>query len=1085
MAEACIMVDAAGLIVQVNARAAHMLGYEPAELQGRPLEQLLPEAFRHGHAAHRAEFFERPRNRPMGVGLAIRALRKDGVELAVDISLTPISTARGPRVLAALRAIDQREEWYRAMFEGLAIGVVHSDSRGSLLSVNQRFCQLLGYTQSEALALDVGSLTHADDIGRSVAARTRALAGQTPEYRLDARLIAKNGTPIWTHIVTSVVPHEDGGAPHFISLVQDISAQKRAEEQLRESERRFREVTDNISEVFWLTDRRKGEMLYVSPGYRAIWGRSPDELSANPQLWAEAIHPEDRERVMEAARTQQVTGAFDEEYRILRPDGSVRWIRDRAFPVRDNAEEVIRIAGVAQDITDRRRSEEMRARMAAIVDSSDDAIVGKTLEGIISSWNGGARRLFGYEPEEAIGSPITLIIPPDRLGEEEKILERLRRGRRVRHFETVRRRKDGSLVDVSLTISPILDPQGRIVGASKIARDITERKRADVKIRHLNRVYAVLSSINGLIVRVRGRDELFREACRIAVEAGSFKLAWIGNVDRRAMCVRILAWHGADEEFISRIPLGLQAPGAPSTGLAACAVADGRPVISNDVASDERILLKEESAKRGIRSTVYIPLMIGTEVEGILALYSGETHFFDEGEMRLLRELAGDIAFAMDQVEKARRADYLAYYDPLTGLANRSLFIERLSQQVLAARDSGEELILVLADLERLRTVNDSLGRHTGDALLKLLAHRLTAELGQAARVSGDRFAIVLKGADGGRVGLEGKLIAMWQDIFGRPFEIDGSEVALSAKAGIAVFPADGQSVEALLSSAEGALKKAKLNHETHVFHAPEMAARSAERRTLEGRLRRALEKEEFVLHYQPKLELQSRRIVGAEALLRWQSPDLGLIPPMKFISLLEETGAILEVGAWALQRAVIDHRRLLERGIDAPRLAVNVSSVQMRKKDFVDVIAKALTGGASAPGIDIEITESLLMEDIEENIRKLRELRARGVLSAIDDFGTGYSSLSYLAKLPVQALKIDRSFILGMSENADTMTLVQTIISLAHSLSLEVIAEGVETEEQAKLLRLLRCDEVQGYLFGRPVPFDEFTSLLEGPAPP
>ena len=934
--DAGIVVDAAGIIVAVNARAAHLLGYAPAQLQGAPLEQLVPEGLRPSHTVHRSEYLSRPRARPMGVGISLRAVRSDGIELPVEVSLMPIAAGTGTLVLAALRAIGQREEWYRSMFDGLAVGVVHSDAAGVFLSVNQRFCDLTGYTRHEALALDIRRVTYPEDIASSVTARARALAGGLGEYQVDTRLLAKSGAVLWTHIVTSIVRHVDGGTVHFISLVQDISAHKLAEQQLRESERRFRQVTDNIREVFWLTDRRNGEMLYVSPAYREIWGRDPDELHASPKWWLEAVHPQDRQRVSEAVRAKQAAGTFDEEYRIVRPDGSERWIRDRAFPVHDERGEVIRIAGVAEDITERRRSEEERARMAAIVECSDDAIIGKTLDGVITSWNAGACALFGYDAEEAVGRQITLIVPPDRLQEEAGILERLRRGERVTHFETVRHHKDGRLLDVSLAISPIIDAQGRIVGASKIARDITERKRADVRIRHLNRVYAVLSSINGLIVRVRSRDQLFDEACRIAVEAGHFKLAWIGIVDRMANRVRIVSWHGADEDYLERIPLGLADAGAPGTGLAACAVAEGRAIICNDMSRDDRVQLKAESAQRGIRAVVYIPLTIGDDVAGVLALYSEETGFFDEAEMRLLLELAGDIAFAMDHIEKANRADYLAYYDQLTGLANRALFVERLTQQIKAAQAASGEVVLVLVDLERLRTLNDSMGRHAGDTLLKLLADRLARGVGQPARISGGEFAVVLPGADG-RSGLEHALAGMWQEIFGPPFEVGGSPISVAAKAGIALFPTDGADAETLLSSAEGALRKAKESGETHVFHDPQMAARSAEERTLETRLRRALEKGEFVLHYQPKLELQTRRIVGAEALLRWQSPDLGLVPPMKFIPLLEETGLILEVGTWALSRAVRDHQDLIERGLTPPRIAVNVSPVQMRKRDFVE----------------------------------------------------------------------------------------------------------------------------------------------------
>ncbi len=1207
-----MVVNAAGKILLVNARAAELLGYAPKELLGQPLEQVVPEGLRQAHAAHRTQFFAHPKSRPMGVGLNLNALRKDGSELPVEISLEPVSGAASPLVLASFRAVERHEQWYRSMFERLAIGVVHSDATGRFLSVNDRFCRLLGYTREEALALEMRRVTHPSDIARSVAARARAMEGKLPEYQIEARLLSKSGAPIWAHIITSIGRQAEGEPAHFISLVRDISRQKRIEAQLCESERRFRQVTENIREVFWLTDVSTHKLLYVSPGYIEIWGRSIAELYAAPQLWLEAIHQEDRARVLEAVRSKQLAGTFDEEYRIVRPDGSIRWIRDRAFPVRGAGATATRIAGVAEDITDRKRSldelqeserrfreilgkvhmisvtldrearitycndflpqltgwrreellgrswfdlfvpaddlpqashrfaalladsptvwhyeseiltrsgarrtirwnnlvlrsprgeaigaarigedvtermrsEEIRARMAAIVESSDDAIIGKTLEGIITSWNAGARKLFGYDAEEVTGQSITVIVPPERLEEEATILERLRRGERVSHFETVRRRKNGSLIDVSLTISPILDSHGNIIGASKIARDITERKRADLKIRHLNRVYAVLSSINSLIVRVGNRQELFRETCRIAVDSGNFRLAWLGIVEQSATRLTVVAWHGMDEDYISRIPLGLLDSGSPGSGLAGSAVATGKPVICNDIAQDERILLKSESAERGIRSTAYLPLLTGETVVGVLALYSGETGFFDAAELRLLLELAGDIAFALDHIEKANRVDYLAFYDPLTGLANRALFVERLGQQMLAAQAAHEEIFLVLANVERFRTVNDSLGRQAGDALLKLLGERLSLVAGnsRSARLTGDAFAILLQDF-GGRSGLEQTLGLMWGEIFGKPFHIAGADVNVSARAGIAVFPADSSDAERLLTCAEAALRRAKETGETYVFHAPEMAARSAERRTLETRLRRALEREEFVLHYQPKLELQSRHIAGVEGLLRWQSPDLGLVAPLRFIPMLEETGLILEVGAWVLAQAVRDHQRWVERGIAPPRVAVNVSPIQLRRRDFVDTVSAALAGAAVSPGIDLEITESLLMESVEESIRKLRELRELGISIAIDDFGTGYSSLSYLTRLPVQALKIDRSFILAMSEDPDTTTLVQTVISLAHSLNLRVIAEGVETIEQSKLLRLLRCDEIQGYLISRPLPFEEITAMLEGTA--
>jgi EAL domain-containing protein (putative c-di-GMP-specific phosphodiesterase class I) len=322
---------------------------------------------------------------------------------------------------------------------------------------------------------------------------------------------------------------------------------------------------------------------------------------------------------------------------------------------------------------------------------------------------------------------------------------------------------------------------------------------------------------------------------------------------------------------------------------------------------------------------------------------------------------------------------------------------------------------------------------------------------------------------------IEGRL----DEIFASPFLVAGTELRISARMGIAVFPGDGADADTLFRNAEAALKKAKATAERYLFYTQEMTERIAEKLSLENRLRQAIEKEEFVLHYQPKVDLENRGIVGVEALIRWQSPELGLVPPMKFIPLLEETGLILQVGSWALRRAALDHRTWAERGLKPPRVAVNVSPIQLRQRDFVRDVEHAIMEGIAPVAIDLEITESLIMQDIHATIEKLILLRKLGLQVAIDDFGTGYSSLAYLARLPVETLKIDRSFVITMLEDPNTTTLVHTMITLAHSFQLKVVAEGVESEEQANMLRLLGCDQMQGYLFSKPLPAEALIALL------
>jgi diguanylate cyclase (GGDEF)-like protein len=633
--------------------------------------------------------------------------------------------------------------------------------------------------------------------------------------------------------------------------------------------------------------------------------------------------------------------------------------------------------------------------------------------------------------------------------------------------------------------APIGGPAEIANVAREFNRMVESRSAAEARIRNLNRIYAVLSRINALIVRVRDRSELFRETCRIAVEAGQFRMAWIGAVDQRTETVKPVAWEGDVRDFFEVAPLAVTETRPGGLGLAGRAVRERKPVVSNDVVNDPQRMMKTQLAERGINSLAIIPLIVG-EVVGVVALYAAETGFFDEEEMKVLGELVEDISFALDHIEKSEKLDYVAYYDVLTGLANRTLFNERLTQRL---RIGGPEhaLALVLLDIERFKTVNDSLGRQAGDELLKLIGRRLancSGDPGLVGRLSADHFAVMLDRA-GHPDEVARAVEKLVRTCFGEPYRLDsGTELRLSVRVGIALAPRDGSDFETLHRNAEAALKQAKASAERFVFYAGYMTEKVAEKLSLENKMRLALDRNEFVLHYQPKVDLESRRIEGVEALIRWQDPELGLVPPMDFIPLLEETGMILEAGAWAMRRAALDHRSWVERGLAAPRVSINVSAIQLRKREFVQTVQAALAEDAKSPGLDLEITESRLMEDIEENIRKLAAVRDLGVGIAVDDFGTGYSSLRYLARLPVQTVKIDRSFIVTMLKDSNTLTLVSTIISLAHSLGLKVVAEGVDSEEQAAMLRTLMCDQMQGYLVSRPLPLADLRAFLDsGPA--
>ena len=749
-------------------------------------------------------------------------------------------------------------------------------------------------------------------------------------------------------------------------------------------------------------------------------------------------------------------------------------------------------AALQNEVAERKRVQESLAerdaglRRAQLMARLAHAIIAS--DGSLESWSETLPELLGIPaPQLATAARdwLKLVRPEYRRRVRHQILKsRVERKRMALQYQL--QRPDGRSIHIGHVAEPLGEGAGPAGRWFHTLQDVTAQRLAESKIKRLNRVYAVLSRINHLIIRVQDRDTLLREACRIIVHSGHFCLAWISLVDRDRTKLTPVAWCGAAEGFVALVRDRLSLRGPPKNlSLTARAVSQKTALVSNDVSTDARIKFKREHQQFDTRSLGAFPLIVDDVALGVLVLHAAEAGFFDGGEMRLLLELAGDISFGLDHIGKSEQVDYLACYDSLTGLANRTLFHERLVSYLNTARGEHFQLALVILDVSRFRTVNETLGWQLGDALLKHVAERLRREArdpNQLARTGPDQFVLLLP-----RIKTAEELarsVHTWAiELFTAPFRSGEMDLQISVRAGIAVFPEDGDNAETLLRNADAALQKAKETAERYVFYAPEMTRRVSDTLTLESKLRQAIQREEFALYYQPKVDLQTRSIVGLEGLLRWQSPDLGLVPPLKFIALLEETGLILEVGAWVLRRAALDHRAWMEQGLRPPRIAVNVSAIQLRQRDFLRVVHDAIGVGTKPTAIDLEITESVLMEDVEASIEKLRAVRELGMNIAIDDFGTGYSSLAYLAALPLAILKIDRVFVAKLPDSSNARTIVKTIITMAHSLGLKVVAEGVETEEQAQLLRLLRCDQMQGYLISKAVPKETVTALLRAAA--
>ena len=614
--------------------------------------------------------------------------------------------------------------------------------------------------------------------------------------------------------------------------------------------------------------------------------------------------------------------------------------------------------------------------------------------------------------------------------------------------------------------------------------EITERKRAETQIIRLNRLYGIVSGINAAIVRTRNRQELFTEACHIAVKHGQFRMAWIGSVDSKGTGLSPLAWSGFDEGYFDKITQAIRNNKADTLVLAVRALQEKIPVVCNDIDSDPQFAhWRIDALQRGYRSMGAFPLMGDSQPVGLFVLYAPELNFFDVEEIKLLTELTANISYALEYLKKEEKLNYLAYHDVLTGLPGRTLFHDRLVQAVTNAHRHGDKLGVLFIDLDHFKNINDSLGHYAGDMLLKQVAALFTAcmrEDDTVARLGGDEFVVILASmaSEDEAWMVSQKILKLMTE----PFTIEAHELFVTCSIGIALYPKDGDDAKTLLQSADGALYLAKNKGRNNAqFCTAEMNAKALERLTLESELRQAINRQEFLLHYQPRVDMVSGEITGMEALVRWQHPVQGLLYPTKFIPVAEESGLIVPLGEWVLRTACEQNKAWQLAGLKPVSIAVNLSARQFKQQDLVELVSSILQETELDPSyLELELTESMVMQNVEAAIATLTQFKVIGVKLSIDDFGIGYSSLNYLKHFPIGFLKIDQSFVRDITTNRDDAIIAKIIISMAHDLGLRVIAEGVETEEQKSFLCSHRCDEMQGYFFSMPLPAEEFETLLK-----
>ena len=931
----------------------------------------------------------------------------------------------------AEQALRDSEERFRTLWEITNDVVLVVDDQGVIRFANPAALTTFGYAPAQLTGQKVAMIQPEDLRAAHDYGMYRYIA--TGEKQLDwlgteTRARHQDGHEFPIEVVFSEIPVN--GSRGFVAFIRDISKRKEADLELRQSQALFSKLfaASPIPIVFSrLTD---GRYVEANEACSTLFGYRRDEVIGRTTLdlgvWADATQ---RDQLVQQLNAH---GRADNlEIRLRRNGGDEIDVLYSAQVIEYLGEPCI--VATIFDVTSRRRAEQERRlsdeRFALIFHASPDAIVISRLEsGVYVELNEAWSELSGYSRDELVGhSALELNIWADP-HQREVMFSQLKANGRIRDFEFQLRRKSGEIADSSMTAEIIKLRGEQCLLAIHV--NVTERNRSTRRLRESERRFADVVDAAGEYV-------------------------WEANVEGKYTYVserieRVLGYSPA--EVIGKDAYQFMPP--------------------DEILRLEHWFDTRPNPGTPIRNLEYIS--ITKDGRQIWQQVSGVPIFNATGERIGFRGTGLDIT---ERKLAEQRIEELATRDTLTQLPNRRLLNDRLSQGILSAQRSGGLIAALFVDLDRFKTINDSLGHAVGDELLKSVADRLLQLMRKGdtlARIGGDEFVVILEALrvaeDAGAVAQ--KIIT----VLSEPYSIEGKVLTTSASVGISVFPGDAADGATLVRNADMAMYFAKeRGRRNYQFYSEQMNARAVEKLTMESTLRRAMERSEFELYYHPKFKLADGELVGVEALVRWNHPELGVVGPNRFIPVVEETGLIVPLGAWVLDRACRQSREWTTKfGRDVP-MAVNLSVGQLNP-GLARTVSDALAGAGLVPQqLELEVTESMLMKNVDENIDVLKQLSDSGVTIAIDDFGTGYSSLAYLRRFQVDTLKIDQSFVRDVDTNLDDAAIVEAIVALGHSLKLNVVAEGVETEEQKQRLLKLKCDQCQGYLFGEPMPALEF----------
>lgn len=799
---------------------------------------------------------------------------------------------------------------------------------------------------------------------------------------------------------------------------------------------------------------------YVSENIAQL-GYSPEQFTSQQLKFSEIVHPDDLDRVIQEVQqfTAEKRKSFTQEYRLLTAQGDVCWIDDRTVTQWNAQGEIAHYLGIITDITSekdaekaRRKSENAETALAlsqekyrALVETTHDFVWEINRKALFTFCSPQVEDLLGYAPGQMLGRTPYEFMTVECAGVVGGKFRRIA-GKKLAFssLENFILHRDGREIVLETSGVPFFDERGRLGGYRGIARDVTERTHVQQRMTEQQEfLQSVIDGVHDSIM-------VINEDCSIRL-------------------MNQVARDSVQAEFVADI----NAPKCHEVSHHSRKPCDGvdHPCPLKEVLQSKKAATVVHKHPRADGSIAFVELIASP-----LRDENGEV----SGIIEIARDITSHLSTQRELEEQKLHLHKLAHHDTLTGLPNRLLFLDRLQQAIRKAHRNNSRVAVLFVDLDRFKQINDSLGHAMGDAVLKAVARRLETCLREddvVARLGGDEFTIIMDSLHDTRhvATMAQKLISIVQSSVTH----EEHELYVSASIGIALYPQDGEDAEVLLRNADTAMYKAKgEGRNSFQFYTADMTERAFERVLMESHLHRALDSNQFNVLYQPQIDLASGELVGTEALVRWQHPELGCLSPARFITLAEDTGLILRLGEWVLRTACRQVTDWYAAGLNPGRVAVNVTANQLGDDSFLPQVERILEESGCRPQwLELEITEGVIMQKHERSFQVLQRLQNLGIELAIDDFGTGYSSLAYLKRLPVSKLKIDRSFIMDIPDNDSDNAIARAVIAIGHSLDLRVIAEGVENSEQTAFLREVACDEVQGYLFSPPLSADELVS--------